>query len=55
MSPNETLDVAFRGLVLLGGERKAKSRHLLIPKKPLDLSSRGLVLRGGKRGVGQQI
>ena len=51
MSPNETLDLASRGLVL-GGERDAKSRHLLSPNEALDLASRGLVLGGG---AGRQI
>ena len=51
--PNETLDLAPRGLVL-GGEGDTKSRHLLSPKEALDLASHGLVL-GGEGGAGRQI
>ena len=46
LSPSETLDFASRGLVL-GGERDAKSRHLLCPNEALELAFHGLVPGGG--------
>ena len=51
LSPSETLDFASRGLVL-GGERDAKSRHLLSPNEVADCSPLA-ISRGEEHSCGR--